>query len=216
MRTCCSRAAYASLGEDMLVGQVNPKTVGQSWHIDARDENVDSALVRTLTKHAARQGDQRDAAERRGVRGAAEGAGAVPRARAKGGWKPIPAGKPLKRGRVGLAGAIAALRARLAAEGIDVPDGVGTQHADRRAHERRRPCARRRAGVRRVRRVRRRARGCGRAVPGASRHRRRQHARQGDARRAQRARRVPARADRGEPRAVPLAAARRSARATST
>src|SRR4029079_17886743 len=43
-------ASYAALGEDMLVGQVNPKTVGQSWHIDARDENVDSALVRTLTK----------------------------------------------------------------------------------------------------------------------------------------------------------------------
>src|SRR5947199_7060150 len=43
-------SAYASLGEDLLVGQVNPKTVGQSWHIDTRDENVDSALVRTLTK----------------------------------------------------------------------------------------------------------------------------------------------------------------------
>jgi murein L,D-transpeptidase YcbB/YkuD len=43
-------AAYASLGEDLLVGQVDPKTVGQSWHIDVRDENVDSALVRTLVK----------------------------------------------------------------------------------------------------------------------------------------------------------------------
>jgi murein L,D-transpeptidase YcbB/YkuD len=43
-------AAYASLGEDLLVGQIDPKTVGQSWHIDARDENVDSALVRTLVK----------------------------------------------------------------------------------------------------------------------------------------------------------------------
>ena len=62
--TCCSPSAYASLGEDLLVGQVNPKTVGQSWHIDARDENVDSALVRTLTQDAARQVDERDAAVR--------------------------------------------------------------------------------------------------------------------------------------------------------
>ena len=43
-------AAYVSLGEDLLVGQLNPKSVGQNWHIDARDENVDSALVRTLVK----------------------------------------------------------------------------------------------------------------------------------------------------------------------
>jgi len=43
-------SAYAALGEDLLIGQVNPKTVGQSWHIDVRDENVDSALARTLTQ----------------------------------------------------------------------------------------------------------------------------------------------------------------------
>ncbi len=43
-------ATYASLGEDLLAGQVDPKSVAQSWHIDPQDENVDSALVRTLTR----------------------------------------------------------------------------------------------------------------------------------------------------------------------
>jgi murein L,D-transpeptidase YcbB/YkuD len=43
-------ATYAALGEDYLTGQVDPKSVSQSWHIDPQDENVDSALVRTLTK----------------------------------------------------------------------------------------------------------------------------------------------------------------------
>src|SRR3954471_11908423 len=41
-------AAYTSLGEDLLTGQVDPRTVAQSWHVDPEEENVDSALVRNL------------------------------------------------------------------------------------------------------------------------------------------------------------------------
>jgi murein L,D-transpeptidase YcbB/YkuD len=114
-------SAYAALGEDMLVGQVNPKTVNQSWHIDARDENVDSALVRTLTKMPL---DKAMAAMRPADEGYAALQKEMMRFRdvvAKGGWKPIPAGKQLKRGQSDSPARLAALRERLQAEGIDVP-----------------------------------------------------------------------------------------------
>src|SRR5215217_4830545 len=89
-------AAYVSLGEDLLVGQVNPKSVGQAWHIDARDENVDSALVRTLVKQpldkaiaAMRPNDEEYTALQKELVNFRELV-------AKGGWKRIPDGKPLK------------------------------------------------------------------------------------------------------------------------
>jgi murein L,D-transpeptidase YcbB/YkuD len=113
--------AYVSLGEDLLVGQVNPKSIGQAWHIDARDENVDSALVRTLVKQpldkaisAMRPNDEEYIALQKELTRYRELV-------ARGGWKPIPAGKPLKRGQSDSPARIAALRARLEAEGISVP-----------------------------------------------------------------------------------------------
>jgi murein L,D-transpeptidase YcbB/YkuD len=122
-------SAYAALGEDLLIGQVNPKTVGQSWHIDVRDENVDSALARTLTQMpldkamiAMRPADsgyvalQKEMARFRDVV-------------AKGGWQTIPAGKALKRGQSDSPVRLAALRARLKAEGIEVPDAAAVPAA---------------------------------------------------------------------------------------
>src|SRR6266516_6714469 len=41
-------ASYTSLGEDLLTGQVDPRTVAQAWHVDPEGENIDSALVRNL------------------------------------------------------------------------------------------------------------------------------------------------------------------------
>ena len=120
--------AYVSLGEDLLVGQVDPKTIGQSWHIDARDDNVDSALVRTLVKSpldkaigAMRPSDEEYTALQKELVRYRELV-------ARGGWKPIPAGKPLKRGQSDSPERIAALRARLEAEGISVP-ATGTTSA---------------------------------------------------------------------------------------
>jgi murein L,D-transpeptidase YcbB/YkuD len=40
--------AYVSLAEDLLTGQIDPRTVGQSWHIDPQEERVDSAITLAL------------------------------------------------------------------------------------------------------------------------------------------------------------------------
>ena len=41
-------AAYVGYASDMLIGQVDPRTVSQSWHIPSRRSAVDSALLHTL------------------------------------------------------------------------------------------------------------------------------------------------------------------------
>jgi murein L,D-transpeptidase YcbB/YkuD len=120
-------ATYAALGEDYLIGQVDPKSVSQSWHINPEGDNLDSALVRTLTKlpldksiAAMRPQDpeyaglQKELAHYRNIVN-------------KGGFPKVPDGKALKRGDRDSAGRLAALRARLAAEGISVPaDSAGS------------------------------------------------------------------------------------------
>ena len=123
-------ATYASLGEDLLTGQVDPKSIAQSWHIDPQDENVDSALVRTLGQmpldkaiNSMRPNDpdyvglQAQLVKFRGVV-------------AKGGWSRVPAGKALKTGDTDSPQRLAALRARLAAEGIAVAAASGANTFD--------------------------------------------------------------------------------------
>ncbi|HJP86838.1 MAG TPA: L,D-transpeptidase family protein [Gemmatimonadaceae bacterium] len=41
-------ASYVALGEDLMTGQIDPRTVAQAWHVNPEEENVDSALVRNL------------------------------------------------------------------------------------------------------------------------------------------------------------------------
>jgi murein L,D-transpeptidase YcbB/YkuD len=116
-------ATYASLGEDLLSGQVDPRTMSQAWHIDARDENIDSALVRTLGKMplgaaigAMRPQDPEYTALSKELL----------RYRtlvSKGDWPRVPAGRAVKAGEADAPARLAALRARLGAEGIAVPAG---------------------------------------------------------------------------------------------
>lgn len=114
-------ASYAALGEDMLTGQVKPKSVNQSWFIDPQEENVDSALVRNLRVEALdkslatmRPADEDYAALRQQLVRYREIV-------AKGGWKGIPHVKPMKPGQPINPQIAAVLRARLSAEGI-LPD----------------------------------------------------------------------------------------------
>ena len=111
-------AAFVALGEDLLTGQIDPRTVSQNWHVDPEEENVDSALVRNLRFEALDKalatmrptdadyaGLSRELQRYRGIV-------------AKGGWQPIPATKSVKPGETASPAVIAAVRNRLAAEGI--------------------------------------------------------------------------------------------------
>src|SRR5688572_3877609 len=49
-------AAYVGYGTDMLMGQIDPRTISQAWHIPASLTEVDSALVRTLQNPVIAQG----------------------------------------------------------------------------------------------------------------------------------------------------------------
>ncbi len=119
-------AAFVALGEDLLTGQIDPRTVSQNWHVDPEEENVDSALVRNLRFEALDKalatmrptdadyaGLSRELQRYRGIV-------------AKGGWQPIPATNNIKPGEQANPAVLAALRNRLAAEGIVAAAGPAT------------------------------------------------------------------------------------------
>lgn len=115
-------ASYTSLGEDLLTGQIDPRTVAQAWHVDPGEENVDSALVRNLRyEHLDKalatmrptdddyQGLSRELQRWRVIV-------------AKGGWQPVPSPSGnVKPGSSTNPAVLAAVRNRLAVEGISVP-----------------------------------------------------------------------------------------------
>jgi L,D-transpeptidase YcbB len=103
-------AAYVGYASDMLIGQIDPRTVSQSWHIPARRSAVDSALIHTLEDSSIAEGLaamapqdseyvvlKREYARYRAMV-------------AQGGWMPIAPGVSPEE-----------LTARLTAEGYDVP-----------------------------------------------------------------------------------------------
>lgn len=126
-------ATYAALGEDLLTGQINPRTVAQSWHVDPQEENVDSALARglriaALDKSLAtmRPQDSDYAALSRELLRYREVV-------VRGGWPRIPETESVKPGESIPVAVAEALRARLAAEGITVPAAAQGDTATRRA-----------------------------------------------------------------------------------
>ncbi len=117
-------SAYVGLAEDLLTGQLNPRSLAQDWHIAANRERVDSAVARSLRDAhldsaiaRMRPHDAEYDALRR----------ALVRFRdivAAGGWPTVPTGKALKPGQADRPERIAALRQRLRVEGF------GAQLAD--------------------------------------------------------------------------------------
>jgi L,D-transpeptidase YcbB len=111
--------AYVGLAEDMLTGQVDPTTVGQSWHIDPQEDKIDSAITlalrgRNMPNEFAKMRPQD--AEYAFLRERLED---YRKLVANGGWPSVPAGKSLKRGDRADPARLSALRARLEGEGID-------------------------------------------------------------------------------------------------
>ena len=119
-------ASFVALGEDLLTGQIDPRTVSQSWHVDPEEENVDSALVRNLRFEALDKalatmrptdadylGLSRELQRFRGIV-------------AKGGWQRIPETKLVKPGETANPAVLAAVRNRLTIEGIVPASGPAT------------------------------------------------------------------------------------------
>jgi len=119
-------STYAAFSEDLLTGQVNPRSVSQSWFIDAREEHVDSALARTLRDgqldrsiDRLRPQDDAYAALRRELARFRELA-------AKGEWPQVPKGRAIKPGETDAPARLQALAQRLRAEGLLTGDATTT------------------------------------------------------------------------------------------
>ncbi|HYW30854.1 MAG TPA: L,D-transpeptidase family protein [Gemmatimonas sp.] len=111
-------SAYVELAEDLLSGQIDPKSLAQDWHIATNRESIDSAVVRSLrdvnldsaiARMRPRDTDY-DALRRALVRFRA--------IVASGGWPVVPAGKALKPRQSDTPARLAALRERLRIEGF--------------------------------------------------------------------------------------------------
>jgi murein L,D-transpeptidase YcbB/YkuD len=111
-------ASYVALGEDLLTGQVEPKSVSKDWHIDPQEEQVDSALTRALRESPLDaaiakmrpQDDDYAALQKELLR--------YRQIAARGDWPRVPEGKALKPGQSDSAARLDALRQRLRMEGI--------------------------------------------------------------------------------------------------
>ena len=117
-------ASYTALGEDLLTGQVDPRTVAQAWHVDPEEENIDSALVRNLRYE---QLDKALATMRPTDDDYAGLSKQLQNYRvivAKGGWQPVPATGNVKPGAPANPAVLTAVRNRLAVEGIVPASGT--------------------------------------------------------------------------------------------
>lgn len=119
-------ASYTSLGEDLLTGQVDPRTVAQAWHVNPEEENVDSALVQNLRYE---QLDKALATMRPTDEDYVGLSKALQDYRvlvAKGGWQQVPSSDNVKPGGTASPALLTAVRNRLAAEGIVPASGAST------------------------------------------------------------------------------------------
>ena len=127
-------ASYVALGEDLMTGQIDPRTVAQAWHVNPEEENVDSALVRNLRYEHL---DKALATLRPTDEDYSGLSKELQRWRtivAKGGWQPVPAiSKNVKPGASANPAVLTAIRNRLAAEGISVPTGTAATDSARRS-----------------------------------------------------------------------------------
>lgn len=110
-------SAFAAFGETMLTGQEKPSDLAQSWHINPLEEKVDSALSLTLREDDFAAGLVRMRPQDAGYDSLRNEFVNFRNVVTKGGWQPIPAGRALKRGDTDSPVRLAALRARLSAEG---------------------------------------------------------------------------------------------------
>jgi murein L,D-transpeptidase YcbB/YkuD len=123
-------ASFAALGEDYLTGQIDPKSVAQAWHIDPQEENVDSALVRSLRTAELERAIASMRPQSPEYAALRKELDRYQRITLSGGWPSVPRGDATKPGAPMSAARVNALRQRLAAEGlIAVHSGAAATNA---------------------------------------------------------------------------------------
>src|SRR5687768_11490148 len=114
-------ASYAALGEDLLTGQINPKTVSQSWFVDPQEENVDSALARGLRIDALDRSLTTMRPQDTDYQGLRQELDRYRKLVNAGGWPKVPVSGSIKPGERISPAVATALRARLTAQGFAIP-----------------------------------------------------------------------------------------------
>ena len=110
-------STFAALGEDMLTGQINPKTMSQSWFISTREEGIDSALARTLRESPVDQSIRLIRPQDPSYDSLRIELMRYRELAAKGDWPTVPKGPALKPGQTDSRARLTALIGRLQAEG---------------------------------------------------------------------------------------------------
>jgi murein L,D-transpeptidase YcbB/YkuD len=125
-------STYAALGEDLLTGQINPHTVSQSWYIDPREDDVDSALARTFREGRLDRSMQRIRPQDPVYDSLRVELMRYRELAALGGWPTVPKGPALKPGQSDTRARLTALAQRLRAEGYLPAESTHTTQAPTR------------------------------------------------------------------------------------
>ncbi len=108
---------YVMLGDDLLTGQVNPRSVSQDWHIEPTSAQVAAALDRHLRDARFDLSMTQMRPEYEEYAALQEQLERYRKLVASGGWQSLPETKTIKPGERAPAGYLTALRARLSVEG---------------------------------------------------------------------------------------------------
>src|ERR1051326_998320 len=125
-------STFAARGEDLLTGQVNPKTVSQSWFISTREEGIDSALARTLRESPVDKSIQLIRPQDPTYDSLRVELMRYRALAAKGDWPTVPRGPALKPGESDSPARLTALEGRLRAEGYLPADSSGADSSQLR------------------------------------------------------------------------------------
>lgn len=118
-------SAYLALAEDLMSGQTDPQSVTTDWHIATDHEKLDSAVVYSLKADRLDAGIARMRPQGEDYANLQKALVAMRETVAQGGWDPVPEGDALVPGQRAGAARLAALRARLQAEGLLAEGGSG-------------------------------------------------------------------------------------------
>jgi L,D-transpeptidase YcbB len=115
-------ATYAALGEDLLTGQIDPRSESQSWFINPREDHVDSTLAQTLREGPLDQAIRLIRPQDPSYDSLRVELMHYRVLAAKGDWPTVPKGPQLKPGQMESRARLTALAGRLRAEGYLVAD----------------------------------------------------------------------------------------------